>query len=199
MDHEAEEATHSAPFIRRLVARLLDLAFALLLTFVAALPVSIVYATVSVVTRTGDALVGFFAGLCYFIAYVALEWFLLVQRGGQTLGKGLLGLRVVRNADAHQPLGVRAAGLRLLLLFIPWVLMSFAGSSDEAGHRAAGWIGTIILIAAFAMAAGNRDRRRTPHDILAGSRVVRAPRRGVSFRTDLRLMVPGQKDVIKDR
>jgi hypothetical protein len=81
------------PFLRRLAARILDLLFSLLLTFVVALPMSII------VVLVGPAIEpfvgrpfrwGITAALCYVIAYVGLEVLLLVRRDGQT-GSSILG------------------------------------------------------------------------------------------------------------
>jgi uncharacterized RDD family membrane protein YckC len=82
-----------APFPRRLLARILDLVFCLVLTFAVAVPVGAVVVPLNIATDStyGEILYGVGVWLCYFLAYVGLEVFLLVRRGGQTLGKGSSG------------------------------------------------------------------------------------------------------------
>jgi uncharacterized RDD family membrane protein YckC len=73
-----------APFFRRLAARLIDLVFALAMTFVIAIPVAIVYALTAGLLGDGLWLTQM-AAVCYLLAYVGLEVYLLVRRDSQTL------------------------------------------------------------------------------------------------------------------
>lgn len=100
-----------APFLRRLAARLLDLVFSLILTFLVAVPVGLLFlATRPLIGE--QASIGATVAVSYFLAYVGLEVFLLVRREGQSLGKGLLSLRVVQ-ANLHaSPLRVGQAVVR---------------------------------------------------------------------------------------
>lgn len=78
-----------APFWRRLVARSIDLTVCFGLTFVAVIPLVIPTLILSIVIGEDRATsLGAFA--CFVLAYVAVEYYLLRRRGGQTLGKGAL-------------------------------------------------------------------------------------------------------------
>jgi uncharacterized RDD family membrane protein YckC len=187
----------SAPFWRRLLARLLDLAFALILTFVLVIPVAILMLPfVPLVDR--DLWAGFAAATCYFLAYVALESFLLVRRRGQTLGKGLMGLRVISSRQGAADVTLPAALSRLVVLFLPFVLGSLAGRDpDSTIMGALGNLGFVALIVSLVLAALAWSYRRALHDYASGTRVVAAPKRKVVLRDDLRMMVPGRVDLTK--
>lgn len=187
-----------APFWRRLLARLLDLTFALALTFVLVVPVTLVmFPLLPLVDRGWWTGVG--AATCYFLAYVALESFLLVRRRGQTLGKGLVGLRVVPSRPGASPhLTVPAAFARLVVLFVPFVLLSAAGRNPDATLvEVLARIGFVALIAGVILSALRWSYGRAIHDYAAGTRVVMAAKRGVVLRDDLRMMVPGKVDMTK--
>jgi uncharacterized RDD family membrane protein YckC len=193
-----------APFFRRLAARLLDLAFCLLLTFVLAVPVAVVLVLLSpvVAVTAPDSASGFgfvVAVICYFVAYVGLEVFLLVRRDGQTLGKGLLGLRVVRSSERPlAKLGLPAALARMLVIFMPFVFMSMAGGRPESGVLdMLASAGALTLLASLVLAAIPSTMRRTLHDLVAGSRVVRAPVRQIDWKQDVRMALPGKVDLTK--
>lgn len=182
-----------APFGRRLAARVLDLLFALPLTFLMAVPVVIVFIPALIVidegTRAYDAMITIAASLAYFIAYVALEWFLLIRRNGQTLGKGLMGLRVVSTDE--QPLRLGSAFLRLFVLLLPFPLFSMAGSDDTSAFwNTVAVIGFFALVMSLVLAVLRRNHRKALHDMAAHSRVVVAPKRGINLRMDLPMMVP---------
>ncbi|MEV0355514.1 RDD family protein [Nocardia sp. NPDC050697] len=193
--------THEpAPFFRRLAARILDLAFCLLLTFAVAIPVGLVVVPVAVVAgeASEDVVLGLGAWLCYFLAYVGLEVFLLMRRDGQTLGKGLLGLRVVPAGEWARPrLAPGPATARMLIIFLPFVFMSLAGSYPESelldGIALAGVFASLVSLV-LAMLPG---RRRALHDLASGSRVVRAPRRKIELKKDLLMTLPGRVDLSK--
>jgi uncharacterized RDD family membrane protein YckC len=188
----------SAPFWRRLLARVLDLAFALVLTFVLVIPVALLMLPfVPLVDR--DMWAGVGAATCYFLAYVALESFLLVRRRGQTLGKGLMGLRVISSRQGAEPdVTLPAALSRLVVLFLPFVLGSLAGGDpDSPIMQALGNLAFIALIVSLALAALAWSYRRALHDYASGTRVVTASKRKVVLRDDLRMMVPGRVDLTK--
>ncbi|MGW4364451.1 RDD family protein [Nocardia takedensis] len=184
----------AAPFFRRLAARVLDLLFCLVLTFVIAIPVGVLMVPISLVTSDAaeDALFGLAAALCYFAAYVGLEVFLLVRREGQTLSKGLLGLRVIAAGEWARPrVSPRAATLRMLIIFLPFVLMSLAGNFPESSIlEAMALVGLLSLFASIVLAAVPAAGRRAVHDLAASSRVVRAQARPVHWRTDIPLVLP---------
>ncbi|WP_067713954.1 RDD family protein [Nocardia yamanashiensis] len=189
-----------APFFRRLAARILDLTFCLLLTFVVAIPVSIVFVPIqlSLDESRRDIAVTIGAWLCYFIAYVGLEVFLLVRRDGQTLGKGLLGLRVVHSDPRRPRITLLPAVGRMLIIFLPFVFTSFAGRYPEAGLlNAISIIGLLSIVISLILAAVPARGRRALHDLAAGSRVVRAEVRKIRLRQDLPMVLPGKVDMTK--
>ncbi|MFC8047826.1 RDD family protein [Nocardia sp. NPDC057353] len=189
-----------APFLRRLAARILDLAFCLVLTFAVAIPVGLVIIPAAAATggTFKDVVLTLGAWGCYFIAYVGLEVFLLMRRGGQTLGKGLLGLRVVPAGEWARPrLAPGPATIRMLIIFLPFVFMSLSGSYPESGIldavALAGFFVSLVSLV-LAMLPG---RRRAAHDLAAGSRVIRAPRRKIELKKDLLMTLPGRVDLSK--
>jgi uncharacterized RDD family membrane protein YckC len=189
-----------APFPRRLAARVIDLLFALVMTFVVAVPVAVVVGLLT--PALGDGLWwGLAAAFCYFLAYVGLEVLLLVRRDGQTLGKGLMGLRVVpadAGADTRPPLRVGPAALRMLLIFLPFVLGSAAGGArgDRTLDALAG-LGFLTLVVSLVLAALPTQRRQALHDLAGRTRVVVAPKRRIHWQQDLRLALPGRVDLTK--
>jgi uncharacterized RDD family membrane protein YckC len=122
-----------------------------------------------------------------------------VRRRGQTLGKGLMGLRVVASRPGASPeVTLPAALVRLLVLFLPFVLGSLAG-----GHPASPVLGAlgnfafVALLVTVILAALCWSYRRAVHDYASGTRVVTAPRRNIVLRDDMRMMVPGKVDMTK--
>lgn len=190
----------SAPFFRRLAARLIDLVFALVVTFVIAIPVGVVYALTAGLLGEG-AWLALLVGLCYFLAYVGLEVFLLVRRDGQTLGKGLMGLRVVpadTENELRAPLAIGQAAVRMLLIFLPFVLASAAGGSPgNAVLDALAGVGFLTLLISLVLAAVPTRHKQTLHDLLGRTRVVTASQRRIEWRQDVRMMVPGKVDMTK--
>ncbi|UGT67653.1 RDD family protein [Nocardia gipuzkoensis] len=191
----------SAPIFRRLAARLLDLAFCLLLTFVVAIPVGILLVPVTLLTTEAyEAVIyGSAAWLCYFIAYVGSEVFLLIRRDGQTLGKGLLGLRVVPAGEWDRPrLELLPAGSRMLIIFLPFVFMSLSGSYPESAIlNGIAAFGFLALIVSFFLSAIPAGKRRALHDLATGSRVVRAAKRKIDWKNDIPMVLPGRVDMRK--
>ncbi|ABS03721.1 RDD family protein [Kineococcus radiotolerans] len=188
----------TAPFFRRLAARLIDLGFALVLTFALAVVVGLISGLVTAFSGGLDEdglAIALLVWLCYFLAYVALEWFLVVNRGGQTLGKGLMGIRVVRASGT----GVAPASsfVRLFVFFIPFFFASQAGGSTSAGWEALATIGFLWSTATLIMVCIRPGGRRGVHDYLSGTRVVLAPRRKVNLRKDIPMMVPRRVDLTK--
>lgn len=189
-----------APFFRRLAARVIDLAFALVMTFVIAIPVAIIVALTTPIfgRETWWSLT---AAFCYFLAYVGLEVYLLVRRDGQTLGKGLMGLRVVpadTESELRVPLVVGQAAVRMLLIFLPFVLAAAAGGAP--GDRlldALASIGFLALLTSLVLAALPTRRKQTLHDLVGRTRVVRAPTRRIEWQQDVRMMVPGKVNMAK--
>ncbi len=189
-----------APFFRRLAARVIDMLVALAMTFLIAMPVAIVVALLTPLLGRGLwwSITGAF---CFFLAYVGLEVFLLVRRDGQTLGKGLMGLRVVpADADAglRAPLLVGPAVARMLVIFLPFVFASAAGGAP--GNRvldAVASLGFLTLFGSLVLMAVPTRRRQTLHDLIGRTRVVTAPKRPIEWQQDVRMMVPGTIDLTK--
>ncbi len=173
-------ALRAAPFWRRLVARIIDFAIALPLAFVLVVPVVVVLAPIwmglshSGIDDWQDRLWGPIGGsACLFLAFVALELFLLVNRQGQTLGKGLMRIRVIRVDE--RPLTVGASFIRLVVLFaVNWI-----------------WhpVNVFLLLANMIAVTVDRRYRRAAHDHAARTRVVMADRRSIKF-ADVKLMAP---------
>lgn len=196
-----------APFWRRVVARLIDLAICLPLTFaclIVVIPVTLVLAPF----MSDDAWASLAAFLCYFLAYALVEYFLLRRRSGQTLGKGLLGLRVVSEGNpddtlAMQGVSARSALLRMAVLIGPFVAtlaLYYAtyDSSDDEGLTGASdamfYVWMAVLAGCAIAALADRRGRRGLHDRAARTRVVRTARRGIAAR-DFKMLVPGKVTV----
>ncbi len=189
-----------APFFRRLLARVLDLLFSLALTFIVAIPVAVIAALLApivepVIGRT--IWFGILVSFCYFLAYVGLEVFHLVRREGQALGKGLMGLRVVPT-KAPGDLQVLTAVVRMLIIFIPFVLASLAGGApSSAALGALASLGFLSLFVSLVLALIPTARRQALHDFAAQTQVVKATKRKIEWRQDARMMVPGKIDMTK--
>lgn len=100
--------------------------------------------------------------------------------GGQTLGKRLLGIRVVGASGA--PIGLPRAMLRWLVLALPFYLNGVDLSRYVEGDRAfmQTGIGALTLLAVFGFGMAhaylyvfNRKTRQSLHDLFAESYVVR--------------------------
>lgn len=195
----------AAPVWRRVVARLIDLLLCVPLTFVAAIPVLIVCIPVYLVLGT-DTGVRVGCALSFAVAYVALEYFLLLRRDGQTPGKGLLGLRVV-DAGSGKLLSPASAGLRiatLMGLFMVYVVVWYAGYDSDSGTTSTEsfssvLIGLWVALLAVSLVAAlvDRTRHRSVHDRAAGTVVVAASRRGIRLRQDAMMLVPGRVSLDK--
>lgn len=198
-----------APFWRRLVARSIDLVVCMGLTFVAVIPALAIVLPLSLVIGE-DAAINIGCLLCFVLAYVLVEYFLLRRRGGQTLGKGLLGLRVLDVGDvkATGHISARAALLRMAVLIGPIILSTaafYATYRDSASNTAQGNVVSDTLIGVwFAVLAVSaltavldRRQRRGLADFAAGTRVVRAQTRGIKVGQDLMMLVPGKVSLEK--
>ncbi|MFD9551737.1 RDD family protein [Nocardia salmonicida] len=192
-----------APFFRRLAARVLDLVFCLVLTFVIAVPVGIIYAIVYL--TAGDGWVEEWSGgvlvcFCYFSAYVALEVFLLTRRQGQTLGKGLLSLRVIPSDPWARPkLEFGQALTRMSMIFAPFVFMSLSGGNAKiVVLNVLAQIGMASLVIDLLLTALRVSGRRALHDYAAGTRVVRSERRKLDLKKDLPMLLPNKASFVKN-
>lgn len=216
-----------APFWRRLLARLIDFAIAVPITFLAIVPVFLVLLPVLLLAEddaASDIATSVGAFTCFVIAYALIEYFLLRRRSGQTLGKGLLGLRVVPAGVADQaadrlavPYAVTRDGrasaisglsalVRMLIVTGPFLLSialfyATSGADAEDPTPLADavlylWIGSLLVSTVTVLA--DRGGRRGLHDMAARTRVVRTQRRGVDVRSDLRMLVPGRVSLEKD-
>lgn len=198
-----------APFWRRLFARTIDLLICIPLTFAAIIVVLI--PTLGLMPLLGEErATALGAFICFVLAYVAIEYFLLRRRGGQTLGKGLLGLRVLNSHDdsGTKPITNRAALMRMAILIGPMILglAAFYITYDAVTETSTSpvvdgllYLWFLVLFACAVSAVLDRGARRGLHDFAAGTRVVRAQKRGVSLREDLAMLVPGKVDMTKYR
>ncbi|MFE1592357.1 RDD family protein [Nocardia sp. NPDC058705] len=191
----------SAPFWRRLAARLIDFAVCLALTFLLALPATplVLIAEAVIGSEHEDTLFDVAAWACYFTAYIGLEVFMLLRRDGQTIGKGLLGVRVIPADPWARPrLDLRPAAVRMLIIFLPFFCISVSGSNPESTALdivAMTAFGTFLASCVLALVPANN--RRTIHDLVTGTRVIRAPKRKVELKKDLMMALPGRIDFAK--
>ncbi|GEM29019.1 hypothetical protein NN3_00260 [Nocardia neocaledoniensis NBRC 108232] len=192
---------HSAPFWRRLTARLIDLIVCLSLTFLLAVPATplILVAVAIVGEKHKDSVYTVAAWACYFTAYIGLEVFMLVRRDGQTIGKGLLGLRVIPADPWARPrLESGPAAWRMLIIFLPFFFTSVSGSYPESATLnivALIAFGSFLVSCVLALIPAND--RRAIHDLTIGTRVIRAPKRKVELKKDLMMALPGRIDFEK--
>lgn len=96
--------------------------------------------------------------------------------GGQTLGKRLLGLRVV---DAGgQPLSLSRSFTRAALLALPWIFNGIRFGSLGPVVMATLWVAGLLIFGVGGAILGtflfNRPTRQALHDLLIGSYVVHA-------------------------
>lgn len=97
--------------------------------------------------------------------------------GGQTLGKRLLGLRVVDSNG--QPLAMGRAFARAALLSLPWVFNGVRFGTLGPVVLATLWIAGVLVFGVGGAIIGtyvlNRRTRQALHDLVAGSYVIEAP------------------------
>jgi uncharacterized RDD family membrane protein YckC len=108
---------------------------------------------------------------------VACFWILQATTGA-TVGKLLVGLRVVGAADRTRA-GFRAAGLRTLVFLIGPAVFTFAPLAGGQGEGFIALIGAAFWIADCAVLISDPERRAL-HDRVAGTLVVRTARRSRS-------------------
>lgn len=188
-----------APFLRRLAARGIDAVVAVPVAFIACLPAGVLAVLLQLVV-SDDAATSIGAGLAVFLSVAAIEYFLLRRRGGQTLGKGLLGLKVVPADGSSDRVSARAALTRMSILVGPLIggLVAYLargeserdtpGGADEIFYAL--WFAVLSVCALTALL--DRAHHRGAHDRAAGTRVVCAPRRGVKIAEDVRMLLPGK-------
>jgi uncharacterized RDD family membrane protein YckC len=105
--------------------------------------------------------------------------------GGQTLGKRLLGLRVV---DAGgQPLSLSRSFARAALLALPWIFNGIRFGSLGPVVMATLWVASLLVFgvggAILATFLFNRPTRQALHDLVVGSYVVHADGLGLPVPT----------------
>ena len=117
---------------------------------------------------------GRFVGLGIMMPYFGVQNSALV--GGQTLGKRLMGIRVVDAAG--QPISLPRSLARSLILLLPWSLNG--AQLPFATGRLAGVVLTIDTLIVFGLgfwvlylAVFNRGTRQSVHDLVARTYVVR--------------------------
>jgi uncharacterized RDD family membrane protein YckC len=125
-------------------------------------------ATVS--TQTSYWLMALLLALAYFWG--------LEARGGATLGKRVLGLRVVRAAD-RSPAGVWLAGARTLLFLTGPAIFALSSPRNFLPGVAIISLLGVALWVADSLVLATDPQKRSLHDKVAGTLVVRkAPQRG---------------------
>ncbi len=125
-------------------------------------------ATVS--AQTSYWLMAFLLALAYFWA--------LEAKGGATLGKRVLGLRVVRAAD-RSPAGVWLSGARTLLFLTGPAIFALSTPRNFLPGVALISLLGVALWVADSLVLATDPHKRSLHDKLAGTLVVRkAPQRG---------------------
>jgi len=96
--------------------------------------------------------------------------------GGQTLGKRLLGLRVVDTNG--QPLPVGRAFVRAAILSLPWIFNGIRFGSLGPVVLATLWIASVLVFGVGGAIIGtyvlNRRTRQALHDLLVGTYVIEA-------------------------
>lgn len=109
---------------------------------------------------------------------LAIAYFWILQAtGGATLGKLLVGLRVVSFMDRTRA-GIRATGLRTMVFLVGPVAFTFATRLGPAGGIIS-LAGAAFWIADCAVLLSDPERRAL-HDRVAGTLVVRTARRSRS-------------------
>jgi uncharacterized RDD family membrane protein YckC len=148
-----------APFLQRIVARVLDTWLQLMAIFVVSLAVGVVFSIEE--TANPVSFVVSAAGVTIVEATVLHRW-------GRTPAMALFGLRVVGRDGG--PVSWGAAARRTAVL---WVLLM-------AGPYAGGRFGPLLLAVALVALLGTavlRSDRRGLHDLVGGTRVVGGARR----------------------
>ncbi len=110
-----------------------------------------------------------------FIAWLVLTVWLVRRpgaRNGQTFGKQLVGIRVVRRHHGEVDIGTAL----LREIFTKWVLISIAAGfvSAALGFFDGGSIGLLVAIAVWYVPAFVDGQRRALHDHMCSTRVVAA-------------------------
>lgn len=85
----------------------------------------------------------------------------------------------------------------MLLIFLPFVFASLAGSAPEnAGLNAVAGVGAASLVLSAVLAA-LPGAGRALHDFVGGTRVVTATKRPINWAQDVQMMAPGKIDMTK--
>ncbi len=155
-----EAGTPSGPDLagrgRRLGAYLIDLIIAgIVLVILAVLNIGISFEDVARDPMTQQMSTA--GGIAYLVIFMVINGYLLVTKG-QTLGKLVLGIRIVDAGSNGAATAVKILGLR-------YVLVMLVGAIPIIG----GLLGIIDFLFIF------REDRRCVHDLIAGTKVVSNP------------------------
>ena len=155
-----EAGTPSGPDLagrgRRLGAYLIDLIIAgIVLVILAVLNIGISFEDVARDPMTQQMSTA--GGIAYLVIFMVINGYLLVTKG-QTLGKLVLGIRIVDAGSNGAATAVKILGLR-------YVLVMLVGAIPIIG----GLLGVIDFLFIF------REDRRCVHDLIAGTKVVSNP------------------------
>jgi uncharacterized RDD family membrane protein YckC len=176
----------SPGFGRRLLALLID--YALIVAYLAVL----VLAALLIVRITGTLMdwlalgtvVAELLGFVLLVLPVGIYLYVGEASARQaTVGKRVLGLRVVLQASGERPGRVRIL-VRTVVKLIPWEFAHFfvwqaaasAGLAVFPGWIAIGIITANLLPIAYLVCVLVQRDKRGPHDLVAGTRVIVAPR-----------------------
>ena len=157
-DHAAEHADYRNPatwatHLGRLGGAILDS----LIAFAAALPGLFFFIMISTAGDGSEAvaILGIFVAICGFLAVQGYQWY-LISTTGQSIGKKVIGTRIVDFDNGSNPGFVRAVILRLwvpgAIGAVPWI---------------GGCFGLINVLWIFS------SERRCLHDLIANTRVIR--------------------------
>lgn len=166
---DPQPVRHVAGFWRRFFAFLIDSVLVGIAAHLIAIPFFDLLADLGPVGR----LAGFLIGLVYFAVPESSIG------SGQSLGKRILGLRVV-NAEGN-PLSVEDSALRYMVFAVPWLLNGLALPISSTP-----WIVTFLIsVAVFGLGSAtlyllvfNRSTRQGLHDLATKSYVVEASQDG---------------------
>lgn len=166
-----------APVLLQMRARLIDWLLATPIALVVGVGLGLVLRSIGLDEVAADT-VGLTLGMVF--GYVVVETVLLAQQDGQTVGKRVVGLRVVRADGAGAP-GVARLLVRVVALMGLFVVAGSVSFAADGGDQAL--LGTTLVrfwwvgvMASVVVAFIDRTAHRSLHDRVAGTRVVLAPK-----------------------
>jgi uncharacterized RDD family membrane protein YckC len=175
-----------APFGRRMAARLVDLtlvAGVLTVVFGAVLafgtPVGVTMQRLDPDVRVPRTVASPLVFMALFVSVLLVEFAVPASWHGRGVGKRMFGLGVVLDGDPSRTPGRRrqlARALTLTLLVILAWAVARLGRRLDVPWVSVWWAETTVTVVLLVCAVVT-PRRRAPHDLICGTRVVRVPRR----------------------